>query len=98
MPDRRFYIYILANKRNGTLYVGVTGDLIRRVYQHREGTTGGFTHKYGVKRLVYFEVCEDAYEAIRREKQLKAWKRNWKLELIEKSNPDWRDLYDELVS
>jgi len=88
----------LANKRNGTLYVGVTSDLIRRICQHREGTTRGFTHRYQVKHLVYFEFCDDAYEAIRREKQIKAWKREWKLELIEKANPEWRDLFDDLVS
>jgi len=90
------YVYILANKRNGTLYTGVTNDLIRRVYEHREGLAEGFSKENHTKHLVYFEQLETAESAITREKQIKKWNRDWKLELIEKSNPDWIDLYDTL--
>ncbi len=93
-----FFVYILASKRNGTLYVGVTSDLARRVSEHRDGLVPGFTKIYAVKRLVYFERATDALEAIAREKRLKRWKRAWKLALIEKENPQWRDLYDEVAS
>jgi len=92
------YVYILANKRNGTLYVGVTNDLIRRVYEHRNDFVQGFTRKYGVHRLVYFEQCEDFDSALQREKRIKEWKRKWKVELIETGNPEWKDLYEEIVS
>jgi putative endonuclease len=85
-------IYILASHRNGTLYVGVTSDLIQRLYQHRDGTFGGFTSDHGVLRLVWFETGASMEEAIRREKQIKKWNRQWKINLIERSNPDWRDL------
>jgi len=90
-------IYILASGKRGTLYIGVTADLVGRVYQHRKGITGGFTQKYGVHRLVYYETCGDIREAIRREKRLKKWNRAWKIELIEASNPEWRDLYPEIA-
>jgi len=90
------YVYILASKRNGTLYTGVTSDLIQRIYQHKEKIYGGFTAKYDVKLLVYYEVHEDIYEAILREKRIKRWRRAWKLELIEKENPNWEDLYEHL--
>jgi len=93
-----YYVYILASKRNGTLYVGVTNDLIRRVYEHKNDFVEGFTNKYGVHRLVYFEECEDFDSARQREKRIKEWKRKWKIELIEKENPEWRDLYEEIVS
>jgi len=93
---KSYYVYILASKRNGTLYVGVTGDLLKRVRQHRLGLVPGFTKRYGVRMLVWFERHEDAREAILREKRTKEWKRRWKLELIERSNPTWRDLFDEL--
>ena len=93
MEDRYFYVYILASKINGTLYIGVTGDLIHRVREHKEKKTKGFTKKYKVNKLVYYETYDNPEEAILREKQLKAWKRKWKLELIEKENRDWRDLY-----
>jgi putative endonuclease len=96
--DKQFYVYILASRRNGTLYTGVTSDLIRRVWQHKQGLVEGFTKKYGVKSLVYFEVHQTALSAIAREKQFKKWKREWKLNLIEETNPDWRDLYDGIVS
>ncbi len=90
-------VYILASERNGTLYTGVTSDLIKRVYEHKNDLVEGFTKKYGVHRLVYFEQCEDMASAISREKQIKKWNRNWKLRLIEECNPEWRDLYDGLL-
>jgi putative endonuclease len=95
MP-KTYYVYILASKRNGTLYIGVTNDLARRSWEHREGSVPGFTKKYGVKMLVYYEVFEDINAAIHREDRLKKYKREWKLNLIEKRNPDWRDLAGEL--
>lgn len=94
---KEHYVYILASRRNGTLYVGVTNDLIRRVHEHRNDFVKGFTSKYRVHRLVYFEQCEDFDSALLREKQIKKWQRKWKLELIEEKNPEWRDLYRELV-
>jgi len=84
-------------KRNGTLYTGVTGDLIKRVYQHKKDLIPGFTNKYGVHKLVYFEQHGDIINAIIREKQIKKWRRDWKINLIERNNPEWRDLYYELV-
>jgi putative endonuclease len=97
MGVRRFYVYILANKIGGTLYIGVTNDLIRRVAQHRQRSMDGFTKKYEVDRLVYFELFDDAENAIRREKRLKKWNRAWKIRLIEESNPNWDDLYPGLA-
>ncbi len=94
--SKRYFVYILASKRNGTLYIGVTNDLIRRVWEHREGVAEGFTKKYGVKMLVYFEVFEDVHAAIHRETRLKKWKRQWKMDLIQKGNLEWKDLYDSL--
>ena len=91
------YVYILASKRNGTLYVGVTNDLIRRVYEHKNDFVEGFTRKYGVHRLVYFEQCEDFDSALQREKRIKEWKRKWKIELVEKGNPEWKDQYEEIT-
>jgi putative endonuclease len=85
-------VYILASKPNGTLYVGVTSDLSRRIEAHRSGAVPGFTERYGVKALVYFELHADMYEAIQREKQMKKWNREWKINLIEETNPDWKDL------
>jgi putative endonuclease len=93
-----FYVYCIASGRNGTLYLGVTNDLVRRVYQHKTKALGGFTAKYGVNRLVWYECYDDAITAIAREKELKKWRRAWKLELIEKMNPDWTDLYDGICS
>ena len=92
------FVYIMASGRNGTLYTGVTNDLIRRVYEHKQCLVDGFTKTYGVKTLVYFETFEEAYRAIQREKNIKHWKRSWKVALIEKQNPNWRDLYPGLVS
>ena len=91
------YVYILASRKNGTLYVGVTGDIIRRVSQHRNGVISGFTKKYKVCKLVFFEQFSDIRLAIQREKQLKKWNRQWKIELIEKNNPEWIDLYEDLL-
>ena len=92
-----YYVYILASKRNGTLYIGVTNDLVRRVYEHKNGLVEGFTKKYSVKELVYFEQTSDVKEAIMREKRLKTWKRSWKIKLIEDTNPNWNDLYSEII-
>jgi putative endonuclease len=93
---RVFYVYILASKKRGTLYIGVTNDIARRVYEHRTGTASSFTRRYGVVRLVHFETFPTAVEAIRRETTLKRWKRQWKIDLIEKDNPEWYDLYRSL--
>jgi putative endonuclease len=92
-----FWVYILASKRGGTLYVGVTNDLVRRVYEHRNELVPGFTKRYGVKQLVYFEQHDTAYAAIQREKNIKHWSREWKIDLIVSMNPDWRDLYEEIA-
>ncbi len=91
-----YCVYILANKRNGTLYIGVTSNLPKRVYEHKNSAVEGFTKKYNIHLLVYYECGESAESAIAREKQLKKWNRKWKLDLIEKENPEWRDLYEEL--
>ncbi len=92
-----YYVYILASGLGGTLYVGVTGNLIGRVYQHKAGAVEGFTKKYKVNRLTYFEIFEDIEAAIKREKRLKRWNRAWKVELIERQNPNWVDLYDQIA-
>ena len=92
------YVYIMASKRNGTLYTGVTSDLIMRVWQHKQGTGSKFTAKYQINRLVYYEPYKDIDAAIAREKQLKNWKREWKVELIETDNPYWRDLYPDIAT
>ncbi len=94
---KTYYVYILASRRNGTLYVGVTNDLVRRVHEHREGLGSAFTRKYRVALLVYFESTTDITAAIEREKELKRWNRKWKLALIERDNPTWRDLYPEIA-
>jgi putative endonuclease len=91
-----FYTYILASRRNGTLYTGSTDDLIARVSQHKAKTFQGFTAQYGVDQLVWFEVHDSRDGAFRRERQIKKWKRRWKVQMIEENNPDWRDLYDEV--
>jgi putative endonuclease len=91
---KTYYVYILASQARGTLYIGVTNDLIRRVYEHRQGLVDGFTRQYCVKRLVYFEQADNVDDAIIREKQLKRWHRQWKINLIEGFNADWRDLYE----
>jgi putative endonuclease len=95
--SRRFFVYILANEPKGVLYVGVTNDLARRIWQHKGKVVPGFTNKYGVTRLVYYEEYASIIEARAREHTLKRWRRAWKFKLIEELNPTWRDLYDELV-
>ncbi|HEY8100481.1 MAG TPA: GIY-YIG nuclease family protein [Burkholderiaceae bacterium] len=92
-----YYVYLLASSRNGTLYIGMTNDLVRRVYEHKEGFVSGFTKQHSIKTLVYYEVFDDPESAIYREKQLKAWKRAWKIELIEQANPYWNDLYADIA-
>ena len=95
-PQMYYYVYIMASSRNGTLYVGVTRNLSLRVYEHKNHLVKGFTSRYCVDKLVYFERFVDVNEAIKHEKRLKEWKRNWKKDLIEKFNPTWRDLYEDL--
>jgi putative endonuclease len=92
-----YYVYLLASRKNGTLYLGVTNDLVRRVYQHKEKLTPGFTSRYGVDELVWFECYDDPTNAITREKEIKKWRRAWKVALIEKANPEWLDLYDTIT-
>ena len=94
---KRPAVYILASQRNGTLYIGVTSDLIKRIWEHKNDLVEGFTQKYKVHQLVYFEQHQDMLAAITREKQLKKWNRDWKLALIEENNPDWRDLWSDIV-
>ncbi len=96
--ERSFRVYILASRIGGTLYIGVTSDLVRRVYEHREELIPGFTSEHGVHRLVYYEQHATAESAIRREKRLKKWNRAWKIALIEKDNPNWDDLYPVIAS
>ena len=93
-----FYVYILASDKNGTIYTGVTNNLIKRIYEHKNHLHEGFTNKYEIAKLVYYEETNDINSAIEREKQLKHWKRSWKIEMIEKSNPRWLDLYDNLIT
>ncbi|MEA3003270.1 MAG: putative endonuclease [Sphingomonadales bacterium] len=90
------YVYILASRRNGTLYIGVTSDLPKRIHEHRTGAVPGFTRKYGCKALVWYQAFDDLESARHRELQMREWRRAWKLRLIEETNPEWRDLYDEL--
>ena len=94
--SKTYYLYILASKKNGTLYIGVTNDLKRRVFEHKQGLVPGFTQKYKVNQLVHFEQGSDVESVIQREKQVKIWKRAWKLRLIEENNPEWNDLYVDL--
>jgi len=93
-----YYVYILASKNYGTLYIGVTSDIVRRVYEHKTKAVPGFTTKYGVDKLVLFEIYDDAATAIAREKELKKWKRDWKTRLIEEQNPNWDDLYSGIAN
>jgi putative endonuclease len=95
---KTYYVYILASQKNGTLYTGVTNNLLRRVDQHKSAEVAGFTQRYHVHKLVYFEIFGDISAAIKREKCIKRWKREWKLRLIEQTNPQWRDLFDELMA
>ena len=91
------YVYIVTNKPFGTLYIGVTSDLVKRIWEHKEKKIDGFTKKYNLTRLVYYEIHERIDEAIHREKQMKEWNRNWKLRQIIDKNPDWKDLYEEII-
>jgi putative endonuclease len=95
--DKNYYVYLLASGRYGTLYTGVTSDLIKRAWQHREALAEGFTKRYDVKQLVWYEVHKDVQAAITREKQIKKWNRAWKIELIQEKNPQWRDLYEDIA-
>jgi putative endonuclease len=94
---KQYYVYILASKKNGVLYIGMTNDLRKRVFEHKNNLVDGFTKRYNVKKLVYFELTNQPRDAINREKRLKKWKRQWKIELIESMNPDWKDLYFEMI-
>lgn len=95
--EKRPCVYIVTNKKNGTLYIGVTANLPLRAFQHRHGSLEGFTKKYGLKCLVYFEQTDSIITAIEREKQLKNWRREWKIQLIESANPEWDDLYESIL-
>ncbi|OGP69188.1 MAG: hypothetical protein A2169_04785 [Deltaproteobacteria bacterium RBG_13_47_9] len=97
MFGHQYYVYLLASKRNGTMYLGVTSNLIKRVYEYKNNLVSGFTQKYKIHNLVYYETTDDINSAITRKRQLKKWKRAWKIELIEKDNPGWKDLYFELI-
>ena len=97
MTDKQYYVYIIASKRNGTLYTGITSDLIKRTWQHKNRLVEGFSKRYGTKILVYFEAHNDVEEAILREKRIKKWNREWKIKLIEKNNPKWDDIYQTLI-
>ncbi len=94
--EKLSYVYILASKKNGTLYVGVTSDIVKRIWEHRNHVVPGFTKQYNVTKLVYYEEHGDIYEAITREKRIKKWFREWKIELIESLNPSWDDLYEKI--
>lgn len=94
---KSYYVYILASDKNGTLYTGVTNDIVRRVYEHKEKQAEGFTKKYEVDKLVYVEETNDISVALTREKNIKKWKREWKIQLIEEHNPDWEDLYNNII-
>ena len=98
MLTRSYYVYLLASRRHGTLYLGVTSDLPKRVWQHKQGLIEGFTKRHGVKTLVWYEQTESIESAIAREKQIKKWNRDWKIELIESSNPQWKDLCEEIAA
>ena len=97
MNGKHYYVYILCNKRKGTLYTGITSNLIKRIWQHKNEAVEGFTKQYGLKCLVHFEQYQDVKEALLREKRIKKWNRQWKINLIEQNNPNWDDLYQKLV-
>ena len=94
---KQYAVYVMTNKPYGTVYIGVTGNLVKRVYEHKEGFVEGFTKEYGLDKLVWYEVHEDIYSAITREKQIKEWRRDWKINLIQEMNVDWKDLYLDIV-
>ena len=95
--SKQYYVYLITNERYGTLYVGVTNDLVRRIYEHREGVVQGFSKQHGLSRLVWFEAHDDVLAAIGREKAIKRWRRDWKMNLIQAMNPKWDDLYESIV-
>ncbi|MCX5668469.1 MAG: GIY-YIG nuclease family protein [Candidatus Omnitrophica bacterium] len=95
---KQYYVYMLASKKHGTLYIGITSDLVKRVWEHKNNMVEGFTKKYNIHRLVYYEITSDVESAIIREKQMKKWNRQWKIELIEKNNSGWSDLYYKLIA
>ncbi len=95
--EKQYYVYILASRKKGTMYIGVTSDIVKRVWEHKEKFVKGFTSRYNIDRLVYYEIYSDPENAIKREKRLKDYNREWKIELIEKDNPEWKDLYEEIV-
>jgi len=97
LMKKNYFVYMMASEKNGTLYIGMTNGLQKRVFQHKEGELDGFTKKYNIKNLVYYEIFENSLEAIIREKQLKGWNRKWKIRLIEKNNPGWRDLFNDMI-
>jgi putative endonuclease len=94
---KQYYVYILASRKNGTLYIGVTGDIVKRIYEHKQKLVDGFTKEHNIHDLVYYEHHNEVEEAILREKQMKKWNRKWKIRLIEEKNPEWKDLYNEIV-
>ena len=94
---KNYYVYILASKKNGTLYTGITSNLIKRVYEHKNSFVDGFTEKYSIKNLVYFEIYADPENAILRENRIKKWSRQWKINIIQRSNPEWKDLYETIA-
>jgi putative endonuclease len=96
MNEKQFYVYILTNKPYGVFYIGVTSNLIKRIYEHKNEVVDGFTKEFNLKNLVYYEIFTDAENAIKCEKRLKRWSREWKIEAINKFNPDWKDLYNEI--
>ena len=98
MMERKFYVYMLASGHYGTLYIGMTSGLTKRIWEHKEGVADGFTKQYNVKMLVYYEEHDNAETAITRERQIKEWKRDWKINLIERKNPHWEDLYDGICN
>jgi putative endonuclease len=91
-----YFVYIIASRKDGAIYIGVSNDIVRRIYEHRNKVVPGFASKYNITRLVWFEMYDDPISAISREKELKKWKRSWKIQLIEKQNPQWNDLYDSI--
>ncbi|MCB1563755.1 MAG: GIY-YIG nuclease family protein [Alphaproteobacteria bacterium] len=96
MREKKFYVYIMAKERNSTFYVGITSDLSKRIWEHKNEVADGFTKKYGIKNLVYYEIFDDPENAIKREKRLKKWNRTWKMRVIEEMNPNWDDLYETI--
>lgn len=95
--DKKYCVYLLASRKNGTLYLGITNNLVKRIYKHKQELVDGFSKKYKVKNLVYYEIFENVKDAIHREKCLKKWKRDWKINLINEHNPNWLDLYEQIV-